>query len=98
MADRGAQTEATSYDCLTSCLVPENELRVGRREFAARFDAYVLFGDAEPPGLWTVILADGSRLRAGIDEDDDRCVLYVAAAPVPGLPDVRVDEGLWRRR
>jgi hypothetical protein len=166
MADRGAQTEATSYDCLTSCLVSENELRVflldcfkiterelfvghadrvaddlrdvprdvvfavfctydqqvsghfamslnvgiegrmadrvGRQEFAerfaARFDAYVLFGDAEPPGLWTVILADGSRLRAGIDEDDDRCVLYVATAPVPGLPEVRVDEGLWRRR
>ncbi|MFC5754358.1 hypothetical protein [Actinomadura rugatobispora] len=76
--------------------------RVGRREFAerfaARFDAYVLYGDAEPPGLWTVILPDGSRLRAAMEQDDDLCVLYAATAPVPGLPDLRVDEGLWRIR
>jgi hypothetical protein len=76
--------------------------RVGRQEFAERFaahfDAYVLYGDTEPPGLWTVILPDGSRLRAGTEGDDDRCVLYAATAPVPGLPEVRVDESLWQRR
>lgn len=76
--------------------------RVGRREFAERFaahfGAYVLFGDTEPPGLWTVILADGSRLRAVLDDEDGRSVLYAATAPVPGLPDVRVDESLWRIR
>jgi hypothetical protein len=76
--------------------------RVGRREFAERFaasfDAFVLYGDTEPPGLWTVILPDGSRLWAGMDEGDDRYVLYVATAPVPGLPEVRVDESLWRHR
>ncbi|WP_344956521.1 hypothetical protein [Actinomadura miaoliensis] len=76
--------------------------QVGRREFAerfaARFDAYVLYGDTEPPGLWTVILPDGSRLRAALEEDDVRCVLYAATAPVPGLPQVRVDEGLWQIR
>ncbi|WP_433236817.1 hypothetical protein ACQPYK_27745 [Streptosporangium sp. CA-135522] len=76
--------------------------RVGRREFAerfaARFDAYVLYGEAGPPGLWTVILADGSRLRAAMEEEDDRSVLYATTAPVPGLPEVRVDGGLWRIR
>ncbi|MFE2286457.1 hypothetical protein ACFXDJ_20115 [Streptomyces sp. NPDC059443] len=76
--------------------------RVGRREFAERFaahfDAYVLYGDTEPPGLWTVILADGQRLRAAMDEGDDRYVLYAATAPVPALSDIRVDEGLWLMR
>jgi hypothetical protein len=76
--------------------------RVGRREFAERFAAdfgvYVLYGDAEPPGLWTVILADGSRLRAAMEEEDDRFVLYAATAPVPGLPEVRMDERLWQIR
>jgi hypothetical protein len=76
--------------------------RVGRREFterfAAHFDAYVLYGDAEPPGLWTVILADGSLLRAAMDEEDDRYVLDAVTAPVPGLPEVPVSEDLWQRR
>lgn len=76
--------------------------RVGRREFAERFaahfDAYVLYGDTEPPGLWTVILPDGSGTRAAMDERDNRYVLYAATAPVPGLPTVRVDEGLWHLR
>ncbi len=77
--------------------------RVGRREFAerfaARFDTHVLYGDTEPPGLWTVILADGRRLRVAMDEEDDaRYVLYAATAPVPGLPEIRVDEGLWQLR
>jgi hypothetical protein len=77
--------------------------RVGRREFAerfaARFGAYVLYGDIEPPGLWTVILADGSRLLAAMDEEeDDRYALYSATAPVPGLPEVRVSENLWQLR
>lgn len=76
--------------------------RVGRREFAERFaahfDAYVLYGDTEPPGLWTVILADGTRLRAAMDEEDDRYVLDAATAPVPGLPEVRVSEDLWHLR
>lgn len=75
--------------------------RVGRREFverfAARFDAHVLYGDTEPPGLWTLILADGGCLRVATDGDDDR-VLYAATAPVPGLPEVHVDEGLWQLR
>ncbi|GAA2735342.1 hypothetical protein [Actinocorallia aurantiaca] len=48
--------------------------RVGRREFtrrfAARFDAYVLYGDDEPPGLWTVVLPDGARLLVEADEID----------------------------
>ncbi len=72
--------------------------RIGRREFirrfAARFDAYVLYGDdEEPPGLWTVILPDGDRLLAGTDEEDGT-VLYAATAPIPGLPEILVDEGL----
>lgn len=74
--------------------------RVGRGEFAerlaTRFDAYVLYGDTEPPGWWTVILADGGRLLAGLDEEDDRCVLTKATAPIPGLPEVRVIEDLWQ--
>ncbi|MFF3861490.1 hypothetical protein [Streptomyces sp. NPDC002209] len=76
--------------------------RVGRREFAERFaahfDAYVLYGDTEPPGLWTVILADGERLRVAMDEGGDRYELYAATAPVPGLPDVAMDQGLWQLR
>ncbi|GLW10159.1 hypothetical protein Misp01_52880 [Microtetraspora sp. NBRC 13810] len=73
--------------------------RVGRREFterfAARFDAYVLYGDTEPPGLWTVILPDGSRLCAAMEEgEDDSFVLDAATAPVPGLPEVPVIPGL----
>jgi hypothetical protein len=160
------ETEATGYDCLSSCLVPETVLRtfllhcfeiaegelfvghaervaddlcgypsdvvfaafctyepqvsghfamsfsvgiegrlvdrVGRREFAERFaahfGAYVLYSDAEPPGLWTVILPDGNYLWAATDEEDDRCVLYAATAPIPGRPEVRVDEGLWHHR
>jgi hypothetical protein len=76
--------------------------RVGRREFAERFaahfDAYVLYGDTEPPGLWTVILTDGSRLLAAMDEEDDRYMLYAATAPVPGIPEVRVSEDLWQLR
>jgi hypothetical protein len=72
--------------------------RVGRREFAerfaARFDTYVLYGDDEPRGLWTVILPDGRRLRAEMDEGEDRFELYAATAPVPGLPEVPVREDL----
>ncbi|MGW0395974.1 hypothetical protein ACWDYJ_34970 [Streptomyces sp. NPDC003042] len=75
--------------------------RVGRLQFAERFaahfDAYVLYGDTERrPDLWTLILADGQRLRVAMDEEDDRRVLYAATAPVPGLPGIRVDEGLWQ--
>ncbi|MFE3558929.1 hypothetical protein ACFXKW_29330 [Streptomyces sp. NPDC059193] len=76
--------------------------RVGRREFAelfaARFDAYILYGDTEPPGLWTVILPDGERLRAAMDEADGDRYLYAATAPVPGLSGIRMDEGLWQFR
>jgi hypothetical protein len=76
--------------------------RVGRREFAERFAAcfgvFVLYGDEPPPWLWTVILADGRLLRAELEEEADRKVLTVATAPVPGVPGVRVDEGLWGRR
>jgi hypothetical protein len=72
--------------------------RVGRREFAerfaARFDANVLYSDTEPPGLWTVILKDGGHVLAAMDEQDQRYVLYAATAPVPGLPEVRVNENL----
>jgi hypothetical protein len=45
-----------------------------------------------------VILADGHRLRAAMDEGDDRHVLYAATAPLPGLPEFRLDESLWRLR
>ncbi|GIG92201.1 hypothetical protein [Plantactinospora endophytica] len=76
--------------------------RVGRREFAERFairfDANVLYGDTEPPGLWTVILNDGSRVLAAMDEEDEQYLLYAATAPVPGLPEVRVREDLWQLR
>jgi hypothetical protein len=76
--------------------------RVGRLEFAARFaahfGAFVLYGDTEPPGLWTVILADGKRLLAAMDEEDDRFTLYAATAPVPGLPEVGVSQDLWHQR
>jgi hypothetical protein len=76
--------------------------QVGRREFvrrfASRFEAYVLYGDTEPPGLWTVILSDGGHLRAAMQEDGDRFVLYAATAPVPGLPGLCVDESLWLAR
>jgi hypothetical protein len=159
------ETEATGYDGLSSCLVPEGELRTflldcfeiaehelfvshddrvtmelqnvpqdlvfsvfctyrqvsghfamgfdvgidgrsadraGRQEFAerfaARFDAYVLYGDTEPPGLWTVISPDGDRLRGAMNEEDGRYTLYAATAPVPGLPEIRVDENLWQLR
>ncbi|GAB3832866.1 hypothetical protein [Kribbella italica] len=71
---------------------------VGHLDFATRFathfKAMVLYGDAEPPGLWTVILADGTRLLATLDEDDDRVTLTTATAPVPELPEVAVDAGL----
>ena len=160
------QAQAAGYDGLSSCLVPENELRrflldcfaisegelfvghgdrvaeelrdvpqevvfaafctyrqvfghfamafdvgiegrladlVGRREFAERFaahfDAYVLYGDdTDPPALWTVVLADGRRLLAAMDEEDDQFMLSAATAPVPGLPEVRVSEDLWQLR
>ncbi|MFF0249196.1 hypothetical protein ACWEU6_36525 [Streptosporangium sandarakinum] len=76
--------------------------RVGRGEFAgrfaARFGAYMLYGDAEPPGLWTVVLPDGGLLRASLEENGDRFILYAATAPIPGLPGLRLDEGLWRVR
>lgn len=43
--------------------------RVGRREFAERitahFDAYMLYSDTEPQGVWTMTLADGTHLLAG---------------------------------
>jgi hypothetical protein len=74
--------------------------RLGRREFtqrlAARFDAYVLDGATEPPWLWTMILADGTRLLAEMDGEDDRFLLYAVTAPVPALPEVRVDEDLGK--
>ncbi|GAA2428838.1 hypothetical protein GCM10010191_47510 [Actinomadura vinacea] len=76
--------------------------RVGRLEFAARFaahfGAFVLYGDTEPPGLWTVVLADGERLLAAMDDEDDRFTLYAATAPVPGLPEIRVSRDLSHRR
>ncbi|WP_326564034.1 hypothetical protein [Micromonospora peucetia] len=76
--------------------------RVGRREFAERFaahfDVYVLYGDAEPPGLWTVILADGTRLLGAMDEGDGRYRLCAVTAPVPGRPEVPVHEDLWQLR
>lgn len=72
--------------------------RVGRREFfsrfAARFGGYVLHGDAEPYGLWTVTLEDGGHLLAELDEEGDRYELVAATAPIPGLPHLRIDERL----
>jgi hypothetical protein len=74
--------------------------RLGRRAFAERFaasfGAFVLFGDDEPADPWTVILADGSRLLAEMDEDDDRFVLTDATAPVPGVPGLRRGNRLGR--
>ncbi|RJL30064.1 hypothetical protein D5H75_24350 [Bailinhaonella thermotolerans] len=76
--------------------------RVGRREFAerlaARFDAYVLYGDTEPPGLWSLVLPDATRLLVAMDEEEDRAEIYLATGVIPGLPDVPVDEGLWALR
>lgn len=76
--------------------------RVGRREFAeritARFDAYMLYGDTEPPGVWTMTLPDGTHQLAAMNEEDDRILLYSATAPVPGLPEVPVSEELWQQR
>ncbi len=85
--------------CLNVAIEGRLAARVSRREFAerfaAQFHAYVLYGDTEPAGLWTVILPDGSRLLAGMDEEgDDRYVLYAATAPVPGHPEVVVREDL----
>jgi hypothetical protein len=75
--------------------------KVGRQDFAeqfaARFDANVLYGDAEPDMMWTVVLADGTRLLATLAEDDDPYVLGTASGPVPGLPEVHVDANLWQR-
>ncbi len=59
--------------------------------FATHFEAMVLYGDTEPPGWWTVILADGTRLLATLDETDDRFTLTSATAPIPNLPEVTVD-------
>ncbi|MGH3390534.1 MAG: hypothetical protein ACRDOO_16835 [Actinomadura sp.] len=88
---------AMNFDIGITGLLAE---RVGRGEFAERFaahfDAYVLYGDVEPPGLWTVVLADGRRLRAAMDEGPGRYVLDAVTAPVPGLPGVTVNEDLWR--
>ncbi|GAB2918886.1 hypothetical protein GCM10027280_02390 [Micromonospora polyrhachis] len=74
--------------------------RVGRREFAVRlaacFATYVLYGDTEPPGLWSLIRPDGSHLLAALHEDDDRYLLDVVTAPLPDKPGVRVDESLWQ--
>ncbi|MEV4760431.1 hypothetical protein AB0J86_35740 [Micromonospora sp. NPDC049559] len=78
--------------------------RVGRRRyaerFAAHFDAYVLYGDTEPlPFLWTVVLPDGNRLLATMDEQEgDAFLLRTATAPIPGLPQVAVDPTLGRPR
>lgn len=76
--------------------------RVGRREFAERitahFDAYMLYGDTEPQGVWTLTLPDGTHQLAAMDEEDHRILLYAATAPVPGLPEVRVSEELWHVR
>ena len=64
--------------------------RVGRRAFAecfaAHFDANVLYGSDEPPGLWTVILPSGEAVLAAMDEGEDHYRLYAASAPIPGLP------------
>ena len=76
--------------------------RVGPREFAERFAAYfdthVLYGDAEPPGLWTVVSSNGNRIRVAMDEADNRYALYATTAPIPGLPEIPVDESLWQVR
>ncbi|GAA3215265.1 hypothetical protein [Actinocorallia longicatena] len=51
------------------------------RRFAARFGAVVLYGDDEPPGLWSVVLPDGTRLLRGLDQDGDRFTL--TGGPLP---------------
>ncbi|GAA1527619.1 hypothetical protein [Kribbella lupini] len=58
--------------------------------FAQHFQAMVLYGDNEPAGLWTVVLADGTRLLATLDEADDHYTLTTATARIPGLPEVGV--------
>jgi hypothetical protein len=58
--------------------------------FAAHFKAMVLYGDHEPPGLWSVVLADGTHLLATLDETDDRYTLTTATAPIPDHPEVSV--------
>ncbi|MGC4944566.1 hypothetical protein [Kribbella sp. DT2] len=63
--------------------------------FAAHFQAMVLYGTTEPLDLWTVVLADGTRLVAALDEDDDRFTLTEATAAVPDLPEVAVNGKLW---
>jgi hypothetical protein len=74
--------------------------RVGRRQFAERitahFDAYLLYSDGEPMGVWTMTLADGTHLFAGLDEEDDRFLIYAVSKPVPRLPEVEVNPDLGK--
>ncbi|GAA0606960.1 hypothetical protein HPO96_31965 [Kribbella sandramycini] len=56
--------------------------------FATRFQAMVLYSDDEPPGLWSVVLPDGTRLLATLDETDDRFTLTTASVAIPDLPEV----------
>lgn len=92
--------EVSGHFAMTVELGIENRLadRVGRlgfaERFAARFDAYVLYGDTEPMDLWTVILPDGTRLLAGMEQHDDCFTLYAATAPIPDLPALPVHENL----
>lgn len=93
------------YDLLSSRAVEVPELRVGvdtnrarhvdhfdfALRFATHFKAMVLYGDTEPPGLWTVILPDGTRLLAALDETDDRFTLTSATVAIPDLPEVTTD-------
>ncbi|TWD81684.1 hypothetical protein FB561_2805 [Kribbella amoyensis] len=48
--------------------------RVTREQFVRRlsaaFDAEVLSGDQEPPGLWTLTRPDGTSLLVQLDEED----------------------------
>ncbi|MCP3803921.1 hypothetical protein NLX83_32100 [Allokutzneria sp. A3M-2-11 16] len=61
--------------------------RVGRREFAeqfaAHFDANVLYGSDEPPGWWTVVLPSGEAVLATMDEGENHYVLTSPLAPPP---------------
>ncbi|GAA3817986.1 hypothetical protein GCM10022226_43210 [Sphaerisporangium flaviroseum] len=73
--------------------------RVGRmefaRKFAAHYDVYVLCSDdGEPLELWTIVLADGTRLLASLEEWDDPILIYSATVPIPGLPEIRVNPNL----